>query len=551
MEEESFEGIVQDEESTNEQQESLEDVQEDKDSTVKRPGLNEIFFLFLFGTIVTLLAIYVSLYNMEQWNVCGFAFDDSWIHVQFARTLFEGRPWEYAAGVPSTGDSAPLWPIILTPIFLLGYDISTIVTSVMFIGGVIYIINTFLIGLIIRQHTGHWQVGLIGQVIFVLLPRNTGMMLSGMEMPIAIMTLFLALLILPREDRKYDPILGVVVGLAYLSRPEFFLIAALCLPVRSLWMLYKDDKKKQRLLSLIAMFGIAALTVAPWVLFCLSATGLPLPDSYYLKLGWSIGEAAWGKWSWWWARWLAVEMQFIYVAILSIPFMLRRGKVYEPILAIAFAILNYVTMPGRSLLFDARYLVPLFNILAIMFIVGCSFIVESVMGIEREFRWRSKLSRFKISSRTITIVIIGLLFLTTIPWYIKHENTHANQIKNISEMQVTCALWAVENLPEDSVILVYDVGAIGYLAHGKVIDWIGLTYSPMQHIYTNRSLRVQYLKEQGCKYIIYYDPWINGVSRAFLSANATLQELFRTHLTDNVVCGTTDMVIYEILWDSL
>ncbi|MGY5853110.1 MAG: hypothetical protein RTU92_06050 [Candidatus Thorarchaeota archaeon] len=550
MDEERPEEFVQDEDSTKDEQEKLQEVAKESESIEKQPLIPEIVILFIAGLLFTLLAIYVSLCNMEMWNVCGFAFDDSWIHVQFARTIFEGRPWEYAEGIPSTGDSAPLWPIILTPIFLLGYDINTIVASVMFISGVIYVIDTFLLGLIIRQHTGHWQVALIGQVVFVLLPRNTGMMLSGMEMPIAIMTLFLVLLILPREGRKYDPILGVVVGLAYLSRPEFFLIAVLCMPLRSLWMLYKDKNRKKRFVSLMTMWGMAALTVAPWILHCLNVTGLPLPDSYYLKLGWSIGESAWGKWSFWWAKWLSVEMQFIIVAIISIPFLLRRGKVYEPVLAVAFTILNYVTMPGRSLLFDARYLVPLFNIFAIMFIVGCSFIVESVMGIGRESKWRPKPPRVKISNRTITVIVIGLLFLTTLPWYVFHENKHANQVKNISEMQVTLALWAVENLPEDAIILVYDVGAIGYLATGEVIDWIGLTYSPMLHIYSNRSLRVQYLKQRGCNYIIYYDPWINGVRQALLSANATIQELFRVHLTDNVVCGTTDMVIYEILWDS-
>ncbi|MFW9982845.1 MAG: hypothetical protein ACFFE3_13145, partial [Candidatus Thorarchaeota archaeon] len=73
-------------------------------------------FTLLSATIITLFSIAYVQYVMASWGIYGFSFDDSWIHVQYARTIFEGRAWEYAWGIPSTGSSGPLWSVVLTPI---------------------------------------------------------------------------------------------------------------------------------------------------------------------------------------------------------------------------------------------------------------------------------------------------------------------------------------------------------------------------------------------------------------------------------------------------
>ena len=170
--------------------------------------------IFLTAIVITLISISCVQYVMAAWGIYGFAFDDSWIHVQYARTIFEGRPWEYAAGIPSTGSSGPLWSVVLSPIFLFGYDHDTVVTAVLVISSILYIINVFLVGEIVRQHTERWQYAVLGQIVFVLVPRNAGLMLSGMETPLGMMMVLLAVLLLPRPEWKYDIILGVVVGLA-------------------------------------------------------------------------------------------------------------------------------------------------------------------------------------------------------------------------------------------------------------------------------------------------------------------------------------------------
>ncbi|NWF97079.1 MAG: hypothetical protein HXY34_13135 [Candidatus Thorarchaeota archaeon] len=496
----------------------------------------------LFVLLLTLLTVLHCMAVNAGWGVYGFSFDDSWIHVQYARTIFEGYPWEYSGGIPSTGSSAPLWSVLLSPIFILGYEMETVVAAVTFISAALYVLDTFLVGELVRQHTGRWEVGLVGQVVFVITPRNTGLMLSGMETPLAMFFLLLALLWLPRLEQRYDPLLGIVAGLAYLCRPEFVLIVALCFPVRVLQVLRKRQLTLRRSGWLFSMFILAGLIALPWTLHCLNVTGLPLPDSYYAKLRFIPDEQAYQLWTGWWLAWLTGELFYIDVAIVVAVFPVLKGRPYETILASSFFLLYHLTMPATALLFDARYLVPLFDLMGIIFVVGVTLVLERL--------WSSGRSAAHLSqgdlTRTATVVVILILFVPVAPWYGHHLNIHANQVKNISEMQVSCARWASENLPADAVIAVYDVGAIGYLWRGTVLDVFGLVTPPVLHNCNTTLEVVDYLISKNCTHVIFYDPWIVYLRYCLSFRGWTLVELFRVTLTDNVVCGTNDMVVYAL-----
>jgi arabinofuranosyltransferase len=501
-------------------------------------------FSLLTGVVITLISIIYVQSVMAKWGVYGFSFDDSWIHVQYARTIFEGRPWQYAWGIPSTGSSGPLWSVILSPIFIFGYDHDTVVTSVLIIAAVLYIIDVFLVGEIVRQHTHRWQYVIVGQVIFVLVPRNGGLMLSGMETPLGMMLILLALLLLPRPEMRYDPVLGIVAGLAYLCRPEFVLIAALCLPIRSIAVLYRDRLKKERILTVFAMFALAALVVLPWVLQCYSTTGLPLADSYYSKMRWGVTQEAIDLWDFFWFQvWFLSEPYLVLGFLGAFALLVIKRRPYELILGTALYALYRLTMPSMSLLFAARYLVPLFDILSVAFTCGIAVIIE------RFIRAESLKKPKEIEFRTLMVVfILLLLFFPSIisnDWY---TNVHANQTKNIEEMQVNLSIWIRENVPDDAVIATYDVGAIGFFARGRVLDQYGLVTPPLLHNYTTLSEQADYLKEMNCTYIMYYVEWFQWLRFAIMNKGGLATELYRAHLDDNVVCGTDNMAVYSITW---
>lgn len=493
---------------------------------------------------ITLISIIYVQYIMAAWGIFGFSFDDSWIHVQYARTIFEGRPWEYAWGIPSTGSSGPLWSVVLSPIFLFGYDHDTIVTSVLVISSVLYIINVFLVGEIVRQHTKRWQYAILGQIVFVLVPRNAGLMLSGMETPLGMMMVLLAVLLLPRPEWKYDIILGVVVGFAYLCRPEFVLLAAACLPIRAFTVLYQDQNKKRRFLTLSVMFALAALVVLPWVLHCYNTTGLPLPDSYYSKLRWGVSQLDIDFWNYFWfTAWFPTEPYLILSFVGAGALLLLKKRPYELTLIASLYALYRFAMPGMSFLFAARYLVPLFDLMAIAFTCGLALIIER--GLKIKSLQTTINANLRISG---TIVVILLLFTPSIISSFGFVDHHANQAKNIEEMQVHLSFWIRNNIPENATIATYDVGAIGFFASGTVLDIYGLVTPDLLHTHNTSRRQAQFLREMNCTYIMFYVEWFPYIRTAISSEGGSVTELYRVTLVDPVVVGTPNMAVYQIEW---
>ncbi|MFW9893064.1 MAG: hypothetical protein ACFFFO_12715 [Candidatus Thorarchaeota archaeon] len=501
-------------------------------------------FTLLTAVIITLFSISYVQYVMASWGIYGFSFDDSWIHVQYARTIFEGRAWEYAWGIPSTGSSGPLWSVVLSPIFLFGYDHDTVVTAVLAISGILYIIDVFLVGEIVKQHTEKWELAILGQIIFVLVPRNAGLMLSGMETPLGMMMILLSLLFLPRQEWQYDIILGLVVGLAYLCRPEFVLIAALCLPIRSLIGLYRDDNRKRRLLTLSAMFALAVLVVLPWILHCYNTTGLPLPDSYYSKLRWGVDQGGFDLWNWFWLRtWFPSEPYLSLGFVGGVVILVAKRRPYELVLISSLYALYYLTMPGMSFLFAARYLVPLFDLMAIAFISGLALVLEA--GLIRVSKSSNPGDKDVIF---ITAAVIFLLFTPSLISSVGYVEHHANQAKNIEEMQVHLALWIRDNIPENATIATYDVGALGFFARGTVLDTYGLVTPLLLHNYTNAYSQSEFLRDVNCTYIMYYVEWFPYFRHAITNVGGAVTELYTVHLDDPVVVGTPNMAVYHIQW---
>ena len=495
-------------------------------------------FRFVTAAVLTSLSCIYTLSVCAAWGGIDFSFDDSWIHLQYARTIFEGRPWEYASGIPSTGSSAPLWSIVLAPVFLLGYEHDTVVGAVLLIASAFFVIDTFLVGELINHHTKNWAVAVMGQAVFVLVPRNAGLMLSGMEAPLSIMMLILALVLLPKPGWRYDIALGAVAGLAYLTRPEFFLIAALLLPTRAIWGLYRDRTAK-RVLSVLAMFCIAAVIVLPWVVHCFSVTGLPLADSYYSKLRWGVSDYDILLWNGWWSYWMSTDV-FLAAGFVGSAFMVLNKKPAEPLMLLSLTALYRLTMPGMSMLFDARYLVPLFDLLAVCFVMGVFFILDMIIR---------EIPRTRPSDRALlTLAVILLVFGPSVSSIQLHTNIHGNQASNIREMQWYLSEWVSANVPEDAVIASYDIGALGYLAKATVIDVYGLVTPEVLHNRTTTFRVADYLKEIDCDYVMYYVEWFPGLGSAMESRGAEFELLIQAHLDDNVVCGSNNMAVWRVTW---
>jgi hypothetical protein len=365
-----------------------------------RPELS----LLIFSVIVTALSCVHYISTLLTWTDAGFPLDDSWIHLQFARTIYEGRAWEYSPGYPSTGSTSPLWAIVLTPLFILTDDVNQLIWGVYGIAGVLYAVSSFFAGHLVQNYTENPIWGYFAVFGFVLMPRNTWLMLSGMETPLFMFLLLLSFILLDKPDIKFDPLIGVLAGLVFLARPEGVLIILVCVPVRFLILWKKGLLTFQRIGWLFLIGAIALSVVSAWLEYCVSVTGHFLPDTFYTKVhapkDWEI-EA----WNFWWTFWLQ-KFPFLSLGVGLGLVLIATGKPHPWLFAISLTVLYRFTLTYTSILNNARWLVPIFDLFLISAIAGLGILFEKVSVKTRDINYKNKVE---------FVYIVAVAFLILIP----------------------------------------------------------------------------------------------------------------------------------------
>lgn len=498
--------------------------------------------LFFAATIITVVSCLYYFDAMLALGNPGFTLDDSWIHLQFARTIFEGTPWEYSPGYPSTGSTSPLWSVILSPIFYFTSDTITIVWGVMLISVIFFIACSFLVGHIIFTYTESVSWGLVGILSFVILPRNTWLMLSGMETPLFMFILLLAIYLLDRTDTKSDLLLGIVAGLAYLSRPEGVLVAVLLIPLRFLMLGYKRQVDRKRFMTLILSAGFALVIVAPWILHCLSVTGHPLPDTFYAKVH-PPTEVEYEAWDIWW-NFFVREMYFLLIGFAAGAYLILRGKPFPWILALSLTILYRLSTPYASLINNARYLVPIFDLFLIAAVVFAAWLVPTALV---------RIVKLKdvVGTKYLSVVlIIFLLVIPLIPYYVNQATYFTKSVRTINDMHVGLGNWMVENTPEDAIFATHDAGAIRYISGRRMIDLAGLLSPDIIHGNMSTRETLSYLRQQGCDYFVFFNELFTwwSINLPWYAYDI----LFTIHIPPEVFAsaGRDTMSVYQIYWEN-
>lgn len=503
-----------------------------------RKSLTQHVVLYLIAAfLITCISVTHYIVTMLLWTVPGFSLDDSWIHLQFARTIYEGHPWEYSPGYPSTGSTSPLWSIILSSLFFFTRDPIGLVWGTYLIATVFYSLCTFTVGRLIWDHTDCDSAALIGMIGFVMVPRNTWLMLSGMETPLFVFLLLLGVALLERDGIAYDLALGVVCGLAFLARPEGALLILLCVPLRAIITLGQKQMTWRRFASLVALGLIALLVILPWILYCLSVTGLPLPDTFYAKVH-PPTDFEIAVWDFWWQHFI-IEMPHIVIGATLGSAVLLRKRPYLWVLPIALTVLYRLNLPYLALINNARYLVPIFDL----------FMVAAVIGLARIFKWilkyNPKVRRDHLTEVLLGLILILLLIVPITPSYLQQAPFYGNSVKNINDQQVTIGKWLAVNTPKNAVLAIHDAGALRFFSNRTIIDLAGLVSPDIIHGNMSILEKLIYLREHGCNYFVFFDELMQFYLQLMPGA---VTKLYSVHLTDNVISGRDTMSVYFVNW---
>ncbi|HET9589025.1 MAG TPA: hypothetical protein VFO91_09580, partial [Anaerolineales bacterium] len=260
----------------------------------------------------------------------GFPLDDAWIHQTYARNLGLHGLMAFSPEQPSTGSTSPGWTTLLAA----GYVLKAPLFDWAYIWGSIFgIAAAFTAARLSHSYFGDSKRAMIVAVVCILEWHLAWATLSGME--ISLFT-FLSLLILLALYHNTSPFLmGLLIGLTFLIRPEGIIFALLY----GMKLLFTNRVDLRRFLIKVGAFaGIFLLVIGPWILFNLVYNGRPFPStisSKFMQYGY--------PWSLWnsFAYLVKVSIYFIngplmllipgVVVALYDTFRKRRTELYDPV----------------------------------------------------------------------------------------------------------------------------------------------------------------------------------------------------------------------------
>lgn len=210
----------------------------------------------------------------------GLPLDDAWIHLVYGRAVATcGLPC-YNEGELEAGFTSPTWVLVCAAAHgLARWPALDVVLALKILGVASAIAMTLGVYELTRTLTGGGLGGLLAGVLTALTPALAFSQVAGMEVCLAAALGLWAMYAWHRE--KYLAV-GVLLAAAFLTRPEMVLLYVLLLGWALVsWRRELFGKKRAALLKLALPVVVAG---AAWSGYCLAATGLPLPNTFYAKL---------------------------------------------------------------------------------------------------------------------------------------------------------------------------------------------------------------------------------------------------------------------------
>jgi len=501
-----------------------------------------LFAIFVIFLIIQ--AAYIFSEDILTGHHFGVPLDDVWIHFRFAENFAHGHFYQFNVGEPTPGSTSPIWVIILSIPFLfsdgLALPFALIITSLFFLLTLIELYK-----LCVRLgFDGNYSLLII--IITMLCGRLAWSSLSGMEITFFC---YLSVLVFRNhlseiEQNKIYKSTGLLLGLAAVTRPEAYLLAAIYYLVT---ILILRKSLKGNLFNLFLSMAGLLLIILPYPIFCYIYTGGFLPNTYqgqvgdvrYLPNFQFLVET--GK--------LFVKDNFFIVILWFAGIIYFIRTVFRKNINKKFLLINLwvILLPAISAFIapnwrhHGRYLIPLIPFINII-------AINILLKVYNRFKAQNY-SRYSLYRK---IAIAVLLFLSADSTFIFAKTLGWN-VENINDQQVNIGKWIKSNLPDEKAFGLNDIGAITYITKKPIIDMAGLVtpeifkFQKMSYEDGSKSL-LKLLKDKNVNYIIIYPDWYDYIMEHYSSA---FQQVYSAKLQNNTICGGIEMFVYKINWDKI
>jgi arabinofuranosyltransferase len=472
----------------------------------------------------------------------GFPLDDSWIHLVYARSISELNGFAYNPGEQEAGFTSPLWVIVLASSFWLKpLFLGNLVLAVKFIGVTVAWICSGLVYEVARRVSGSYLGALCAGLLVAVDPSLCFAKISGMEVLLASTTVLCVLLAM----LEANPIaIGLALAAAPLARPENAIIVLFALPVcfailrnRARWV--RDG---------VAMLMPVAIAATGWIGFCLSATGRPLPNTYYAKYAGKGIELFLANLKVIFGT-MVFDLPWFYLGsglllfALGVRLILIHGKgelltqkltnalilIYPLIFIVGIAWSN--TLQQGSPFYWNRYFQPIIPILAIPLGIALGKLIQHTSKGFYSTGLRDRL-------QALGTLVLCLFPLVTLPSkFMTYAHRFSENCEDINQTQVKIGQWLADNTETDAIIAANDAGAIRFFSQRPVIDLIGLN----THEVLSRG-PFAILMEKRPRYVVIFPSWFPQ-----LASNPTMHNIYMVKDDHYTICNCSQdaMVVYE------
>ncbi len=270
-----------------------------------------------FWAGVMILLMLLACAQPLEWMVAFTATDDGLYYPVLAKNLAAGRGCTYD-GITRTNGFHPLWLLLIRPLYQI-FDDST--AALRGVYGLIMILQLLALILLARL-AQHWRMNIAGWSVAVLLlflnVRSFTIWFSLLESPLALTTILWYLITVTRSGIKRftrpcpAAVCGVVMGLSFLARLDFFLLA-LAYGIVWLWQILaqKGEEAHQRMRAALAAAGLCLATVLPYLVWNVRNFGRLLTVSAWMKSGPVSLKRSWATMSSWLADQFLPRVQHI------------------------------------------------------------------------------------------------------------------------------------------------------------------------------------------------------------------------------------------------
>ena len=495
----------------------------------------------------------------------GFPLDDSWIHVRFAQNMARGHGFTFNPGEPTSLTTGPLWTVLLGGAYRLTgeYMLTSAVMNWVFCW-----LAALASAALAQTFVPSRAFGAAAALVVAATIPLPWLALSGMEPPLFMWLTLVAVLLhvrLRRTSGIKAIVPAVAIGVAVTARPENLLLFPLAMLDRLFMARYERpgwSGVKSWLKQLALHTPIFLLVVSPVFLHNYSATGRPLPSSYYIKamnfgVAWAIvmrnnsllvqsmGVAPIKEFFAILALWagnnlvLFIPFLFGYYEVIRRAGALRKGPHFSFLVPLILA-----AQPIAWAMSTNFHRAPWFQGQRYVANLGPLYIVVGMAG-----GWWLLRRRRPQSFRAVLPAIFALVLAASLVRQPDQVRLFTHNVKNITDMQVTTARWLKENIPSDSMLVLNDVGAIAAITDMPIFDTMGLVSADSLACRTIESARTgEWLrcvwdtaesKSPDYLVVVMKPERYEG----FVRAGHT--PIFWIKIDDNITCGGPWIVIYE------